>query len=1378
MQVIDKVGKLLTSGSGGGGGAPSGPAGGDLSGVYPNPSVLWNNGLPTYDLLYYPLTGNPSGFVTASALTPYLTITLAASTYYPIPTGTVSQYIRGDGTLATFPTIPSFTPSALTKVDDTNVTLTLGGTPATALLQSTSLTLGWTGTLADSRITSATTWNNKVTSLSSGTGISIGGTTTVPIVTNTAPDQTVVLTPSTGISVTGTYPSFTIINTAPSTTSGTVTSVAALTLGTTGTDLSSTVATGTTTPVITLNVPTASASNRGVLSTTDWSAFTAKQAALNGTGFVKIIGTVISYDNSTYLTTISGITAGGELSGTYTNPSLVNSAVIGKVLTGVNITGGTISATDSILIAFGKVQNQINGLIGGSTYQGTWNALTNTPPLTSSVGTSGYYYIVNVAGSTNLNGITDWNIGDWAIFNGGVWQKVDNTDAVVSVNGFTGAVSLTTTNIAEGTNLYFTNVRAISAILTGYVSGAGTISATDTILSAIQKLNGNIGSIVSGVSSVFGRTGAVVSVNGDYTTSQVTEGTNLYYTDSRARLSNSFVAGSGAYNSTTGVITIPTNNNQITNGSNFIILTSLSGGTGINYNNTTGVITNSAPDQTVSLSNGAGISVTGTYPSFTIASTITQYTDALARLAISLTTTGTSGAATYNSTTGVLNIPQYSGGGGGITTLNTLTATTQTFAVGTSGTDFAISSATSTHTFNLPDASATARGVVTTAAQTFNGTKTFTNGLAVQGGSSYIIFNYFANAASRSWRFTSDQLVFGDFAIQRSQTQTGTTYDTILYLDAAGNTGIGTATLGSKLQVNGNAAIGYSASTAAPTNGLAVAGNAIIGATSNTNSSGFLVNSSATTANLITPALYVRNTNAASGALNGIGFYNSGGFGSAAIYTSQFQTGNAGDNLIFTTKNSIGGWNTGGIVINTSGNLGVNTTTIGSSLQVNGNAAIGYSAATATPTNGLSVAGTVNIGTNTSVTTAALQVSSTTQGFLPPVMTTTQKNAIATPASGLIVYDTTLNALNFYNGTSWSSGGGGGMVYPAAGIALSTGSAWGTSITNNSADWNTAYTNRITSLTTTGSGAATLVSNVLNIPTPPTATFTSLTVTGSSGSSTLLSGVLNVPTYTLTGLGGQPLATNLTSLAGLSYASTSFVKMTGTGVFALDTNTYITGNQTITLSGNVTGTGTTSITTTIGANVVTNAMLAQVATSTIQGRVTAGTGNIETLTGTQATTLIDTFTSTLKGLAPASGGGTTNFLRADGTWATPGGGGGGVTQIVAGTNVTISPAGGTGVVTINSTGGGGGGTILKLTAQTLTSTSWSFVSGYYTYTFSNVNITVNTRVDFTPNRTSYLEVTTCGMQSEVTVAAGSCTFYSLFPPQTNITGEITIFPTI
>jgi len=162
-----------------------------------------------------------------------------------------------------------------------------------------------------------------------------------------------------------------------------------------------------------------------------------------------------------------------------------------------------------------------------------------------------------------------------------------------------------------------------------------------------------------------------------------------------------------------------------------------------------------------------------------------------------------------------------------------------------------------------------------------------------------------------------------------------------------------------------------------------------------------------------------------------------------------------------------------------------------------------------------------------------------------------------------------------------------------------------------------------------------------------------LTTTGSSGASTFVTNTLNIPTYTLAGLGGQPLNSNLTSLAALTFVSSSLVRMTAANTFALDTNTYLTANQTITLSGNVTGSGTTAITTTIANNVVTNAMLSQVATATFHGRVTAGTGNIETLTATQATSLLNVFTTTLKGLAPASGGGTTTFLRADGTWAAP-----------------------------------------------------------------------------------------------------------------------------
>jgi hypothetical protein len=149
-------------------------------------------------------------------------------------------------------------------------------------------------------------------------------------------------------------------------------------------------------------------------------------------------------------------------------------------------------------------------VLGALSYQGTWNASTNTPTLASGAGTKGYYYVVSVAGSTNLDGITDWVVGDWAVYNGTAWQKVDNTDQVTSVNGQTGAVVLTTTNVAEGTNEYFTTAKARASV---------------------------------------------------------------------------------------------------------------SAGTAITYDNGTGVITNSAPDQTVVLTAGTGISTSGTYPNFTIANT-------------------------------------------------------------------------------------------------------------------------------------------------------------------------------------------------------------------------------------------------------------------------------------------------------------------------------------------------------------------------------------------------------------------------------------------------------------------------------------------------------------------------------------------------------------------------------------------------------------------------------------------------------------------------------------------------------------------------------------------------------------------------------------
>lgn len=70
--------------------------------------------------------------------------------------------------------------------------------------------------------------------------------------------------------------------------------------------------------------------------------------------------------------------------------------------------------------------SELAAMIGTLSYQGLWNASTNTPTIVSSVGTNGYYYVVNVAGTTSINGISNWDVGDWIIFNSttSTWQQI------------------------------------------------------------------------------------------------------------------------------------------------------------------------------------------------------------------------------------------------------------------------------------------------------------------------------------------------------------------------------------------------------------------------------------------------------------------------------------------------------------------------------------------------------------------------------------------------------------------------------------------------------------------------------------------------------------------------------------------------------------------------------------------------------------------------------------------------------------------------------------------------------------------------------------------------------------------------------------------
>jgi hypothetical protein len=364
---------------------------------------------------------------------------------------------------------------------------------------------------------------------------------------------------------------------------------------------------GTAAMTASATVPSTDITGLGTMSAQDANSVNITGGSITGT-------TVAGYvPTTTSITAGTGLTGGGDLSANRTlsiSNTTVTAAAYGsssKTLTAtVNAQGqltaladtniaiantqvsglGTASTRDAgvalgvaTLDAAGKVPvtELPDAVLGALSYQGTWDASTNTPTLTSSVGTKGYYYVVSVAGTTNLNGVTDWQIGDWAVYNGTAWQKVDNTDSVTSVNGFTGAVSLTTTNINEGTNLYYTDARARGAI---------------------------------------------------------------------------------------------------------------SAGTAISYDNTTGVVTNAAPDQIVALTGAGTTTISGTYPNFTITSADSKIGDVVGPASAT-----DNAIARYDTTTGKLiqNSLVIVDDTGSVTGVNALTAESLTVnnnaTLGSSNTD-------------------------------------------------------------------------------------------------------------------------------------------------------------------------------------------------------------------------------------------------------------------------------------------------------------------------------------------------------------------------------------------------------------------------------------------------------------------------------------------------------------------------------------------------------------------------------------------------------------------------------------------------------------------------------------------------------------------
>jgi hypothetical protein len=231
--------------------------------------------------------------------------------------------------------------------------------------------------------------------------------------------------------------------------------------------------------------------------------------------------------------TVTSITAGTGLSG----GTITTSGTI--ALANTTVTAGTYgsgTAIPSITVnAQGQITSATTNPLNSPAYQGTWNASTNSPTLASGVGTNNNYYVVSTAGTTTLNGISLWSVGDWAIFNGSTsaWEKINGSSSEafnsITVTGLTGYM---------------------------YANGASAVTTQQPVTSVGLALP----------SSVFSVSGSPVTTTGTLTGNLVTQGVNTLFagpasgsagTPTFRALTTADIAGLGVGTVTSVGMTVP-----------------------------------------------------------------------------------------------------------------------------------------------------------------------------------------------------------------------------------------------------------------------------------------------------------------------------------------------------------------------------------------------------------------------------------------------------------------------------------------------------------------------------------------------------------------------------------------------------------------------------------------------------------------------------------------------------------------------------------------------------------------------------------------------------------------------------------------------------
>ncbi|NDB57377.1 hypothetical protein EB001_02825 [bacterium] len=774
------------------------------------------------------------------------------------------------------------------------------------------------------------------------------------------------------------------LGTLPTPTGGTVTNVSALTLNTSGTDLSSTVANPTTTPVITLSVPTASAVNRGVLSPTDWTTFNNKQNAITLTttgtsGAATLVGSTLNIPQ--YQSVITNPVTG---TGT-TNymPKWTSSSALGNSLVyddGTNIGIGTTTPGYKLDVnGTGRVQTSFT--IGGAS--------------------DGTFYFPNTTSGHQIRIYSQFASNALVLYANGYNLQLNGaggmtTNLCTTITGSNGSAALT---VQQG-NSAWTPVAVFNAI-----GSTGTQFNT----------NGNV---------LIGTTtdaGYKLDVNGTIRSSSTVYGVNV------ANTNNNPVIGSDGSNIYLG-------SNQLYR----IVFT----GNNINLNPSNGSSTIAA--MSASSANGGSVYIGGNANpsarlqvsgSITAATALAQgvyFNNTLVAAANNDVLVGLDVNPTYTNGafTGVQNYAARISGA--------LASVTKYMSTGTGATShyLEIISTSSTNTYVNLVRNAGANGTYAYYLNAGTAYLSVDNGsgetrLYANGGGYYLTF--FSNGAEAMRIPTTRNVLIG------------TTTDAGYKLDVNGTARTTSLVTANYLTIN-NAAGG---------------GNVLF---TYTGTSPFIYSDT-----------YAIN----------IGSNGNGGVYSTGV-VQIFNQPNLSNILVLYGGNSSG---TEKLRVTSGGNMLIGTTTdAGYKLDVygtlrilsgNGSRIEGGGSFTATGFcnfNGAaqSVAGTncglLNVQSSLSVgfqgaadASAIMQANSTTKGFLKPRMTTIQRNAIATPATGLEVYNTTTNTEDYYNGTTWVS-------LQTSAAAVKSFGAWQHNVTQTAAANNTGYGVKFATGDITGQG--------------------------------------------------------------------------------------------------------------------------------------------------------------------------------------------------------------------------------------------------------------------------------------------------------------------